>query len=333
MPGSPTSPTKRPAQADVLEAPAPKKQKANKADKSDQRRPTIPISRGRFKNHFLRKHSTLLHNTKEDDRPKGLLVTCPVGAETRALGQIRNFLDLWLPRFFPDHKSVWTSRPSALDIDLQIVGEEPLAPKEDSRRRRVAADPQNNDESADPEATTEPSADAVAEPVDRRFQAIDSACAGMLFIRFRVDTCPCAFALALFDHLESCSSEERAAMRTSISYCSRLLPITHTMPANLPDITAHLIPALKELLPMSTTASSSLAFLTEIRNCPTLKSATVRDTALRCVPEIDARKIDLKAPDLVLFLSIFKSVAGLGVLRDYYRFKKYNVQLIGGDVK
>ncbi|KAJ3185604.1 hypothetical protein HDU87_000228 [Geranomyces variabilis] len=331
MPGSPTSPAKRPAQADLPETPAPKKQRAKKTDKSDQRRPTIPISRGRFKNHFLRKHSTLLHNTKEDDRPKGLLVTCPVGAETRALGQIRNFLDLWLPRFFPDHKSVWTSRPSALDIDLEIVGEEPVAPREDSSTRRAIGKSEDHEGGVDAEA--DPCADAVAEPVDRRFQAIDSACAGMLFIRFRVDTCPCAFALALFEHLESCSAEERAAMRTSISYCSRILPITHTMPSNLLDITAHLTPALQELLPMSTTASSSLAFVTEIRNCPTLKSATVRDTALRCVPEIDARKIDLKAPDLVLFLSIFKSVAGLGVLRDYYRFKKYNVQLIGGDGK
>ncbi|KAJ3147868.1 hypothetical protein HDU86_007864 [Geranomyces michiganensis] len=345
MPASPTTtPAKRPGHADAVPTDPPlKKQRAEKADNSDkrrpakqnlensndatyQRRPTIPISRGRFKNRFLQKHSSLLHNIKGDDRPKGLLVTCSVGAETRALGQIRNFLDAWLPRLFPDHKCVWTSRPSALDIDLEIVGEESPAPVANPRRARNA---EHSNEAASADGVDPSTETSPPQPLDRRFQAIDSACSGTLFIRFRVDTCPTAFALALFEHLESCSAEERAAVRASLSHCYRLLPITHTMPSNLLDITAHLTPAFQELLPWSTTASYSLAFVTEIRNCPTLKSAAVRDTALRCVPEIDARKIDLKTPHLVIFMPVFKSVAGVGVLKDYYRFKKYNVQLIG----
>ncbi|TPX61227.1 hypothetical protein PhCBS80983_g01300 [Powellomyces hirtus] len=292
-----------------------------------KQKPTIPISRGKFKNRFLRKHSTLLHNTKSKglERPRGIVVTCPVGAETRALGQIRTFLDRYLPTLFPDHKTVWISNPSALDVDLKIVGEE-----------------QDNIEEDDELEGDEKKDGKTAEP-DRRFQAVDAACAGLLFVRFRVDTDPVEFAVRLFEYLESCPVDERAKIRSSISHCSRILPITHTMPANLPDIKSHLQTFLPDLLspyttPTPTTTSSSppppptlptLACITEVRNNMNLRTAAVRDAVLECVPNKDEWKVDLADPDVVLFTTVMKSVAGFACLPTYYRFRKYNVQLVG----
>lgn len=51
-------------------------------DAKKQKTPTIPIARGRFKNRWLTKHSSLL---KRSDSAYGLMVSCGVNAETRAL--------------------------------------------------------------------------------------------------------------------------------------------------------------------------------------------------------------------------------------------------------
>lgn len=36
-------------------------------------------------------------------------------------------------------------------------------------------------------------------------------------------------------------------------------------------------------------------------------------------------RIDLKRPDYVIFVNVFKSVCGISVLKDYYQRKKYNL--------
>lgn len=54
-------------------------QQQNKKTKSV---PTIPISRGKFKQRWLTKHSSLL---KRSDDASGVMVSCNIHAETRAL--------------------------------------------------------------------------------------------------------------------------------------------------------------------------------------------------------------------------------------------------------
>ncbi|KAI9104563.1 hypothetical protein DFS34DRAFT_200566 [Phlyctochytrium arcticum] len=290
---------------------------------------TIPISRGKFKNRFLRKHSSLLHNTKASalERPRGILVTCVVGDETRALGQIRGFLDTHLPILFPGHTTIWTTRPKELDIDLKIVGE-----------GNGKEDEEEVEEVEEKVPTTE-----------RRFQAVDAACGGLLFLRFRVDTDPVAFVVKLFEHIMSLPPAKQAGIKASLSRVSRILPVTHTMPSSTVDIISHLQPTLPQLLQDSVkeyivTSSDtsppplpSLACITEIRNREQLKREGLREAVLSCVPgfsktttEDDKKyRIDLKSPDLVLFSSVFKSICGFAVLPHYYRFRKYNVQQIG----
>lgn len=36
-------------------------------------------------------------------------------------------------------------------------------------------------------------------------------------------------------------------------------------------------------------------------------------------------RVDLKNPDLVIFVTVFKSVCGMSILHDYYARKKYNI--------
>ncbi|CEP16812.1 hypothetical protein [Parasitella parasitica] len=96
---------KRPAQ-DVKHNKTVKKQKKG----SD----TIPILRGRFKQRWLTKHSHLL---KRSDDASGILVSCSVNAETRALGQVSTCLEHYITKLFPDHTSTWARFEGKLDID------------------------------------------------------------------------------------------------------------------------------------------------------------------------------------------------------------------------
>ncbi|KAI8823170.1 uncharacterized protein EV422DRAFT_523611 [Fimicolochytrium jonesii] len=368
-PTRPSAPTPRAAKRS-LTTDAPTSPTAKRQKKQNKVSNTLPISRGKFKNRFLRKHSSLLHGTRSDgaEKPRGLIVTCPVGAETRALGQIRTFLDTYLPILFPDHVTVWPSQPAPLDIDLAIVGEGTTRPdfygavensKSDVRTGEVDTDADEDEvedeRRADDADRTVIEGKGKEREKDKKFQAVDAACAGLIFIRFRVDTDPVDFVVRLFEHIESLPPAEQAALKKGISHCSRLLPVTHTMPSTYPDIRSHLQSTLPTLLAAHQPPQSSpptiptLAVISEIRNHNTFKTVALRDVILECVgadalaseskteateegaqqPTSGHWKISLTNPDVVIFANVFKSVCGVAVLPRYFAWRRYNVQLIG----
>ncbi|KAJ3009189.1 THUMP domain-containing protein 1 [Thoreauomyces humboldtii] len=232
-------------------------------------------------------------------------------------------------------------RPSAvtLDVDLDIIGESSAT---GASPRKAGAKPTEAESDEEPEEmATGPG--QKEEKADRMFQAVDAACSGVLFIRFRVDTESDAFVLRLFGHMETCPIAESEAIKQSLHHCLRLLPMSHVMPANLIDIKSHIDAFLPQemerhaaTLASATGRTPTLACVTELRNNLNVKSSDVRETVLTCVPGVSNAKdredktwgVDLKNPDLVLFTSVFKSVAGFATLKDYYKYKRYNVQMI-----
>nr|KAJ3418259.1 hypothetical protein HK105_000132 [Polyrhizophydium stewartii] len=268
---------------------------------------TIPIRRGRFKARYLRKHAALLHRPR-DDPARGLLVSTSVHAETRALGQIRALLDDLMVSLFPDHRTVWGPRPETLDIDLSVVADPsgvPAAPNVRGSDSDSDSDDQNDDQSdgdghgdgeAEPAGDGEADAsDAQVQPPkqrDRRFQAVDAACGGLLFMRFRVSVSPSEFIDKLVD---------------------------------IPSITA----AAREVLDAHTehlAARDTIAIVTEIRNCVGVS----RDAIIAAVaPLLPSRmSVNLKSPSVVLMVSVFKSCCGIGLIDDYYQNKKLNVHAL-----
>lgn len=139
------------------EAPTKKKQKLD----------TIPILRGRFKQRWLTKHSSLL---KRSDESTGILISCNVNAETRALGQVTNCLETYITKLFPDHQSTWIRFEGPYDID------------------------EVDQEECEEEGEKEKKEDK-AERKERKFQAVDAACGGLVFFRFRVNVKPTEFVL------------------------------------------------------------------------------------------------------------------------------------------
>jgi HD superfamily phosphohydrolase len=157
---------KRPLAGTNEETPKNKKQKKE----SD----TIPILRGRFKQRWLTKHSHLL---KKSDEANGILVSCNVNAETRALGQLSTCLEHYIVKLFPEHQSTWVRFEGTLDIDeLDIEQEE----KED-----------------DNETKEEETKLVETDRKEKKFQAIDAACGGLVFYRFRINVKPTDFTIKL----------------------------------------------------------------------------------------------------------------------------------------
>lgn len=163
---------KRPAAADDAEI-----NKSTKKQKKDS--DTIPILRGRFKQRWLTKHSHLL---KRSDDASGILVSCSVNAETRALGQVSTCLEHYISKLFPKHSSTWVRFEGKLDID-QI-------------------DFDDEDKAAD---LKEDKAEVEKERKEKKFQAIDAACGGLVFYRFRVDVKPTEFVIKLMGNVNGSS--------------------------------------------------------------------------------------------------------------------------------
>ncbi|KAJ3299455.1 THUMP domain-containing protein 1 [Borealophlyctis nickersoniae] len=335
MGGQPDRPPKRLEPEAPPSSPPTKRQKPNAPHAKKQT--TIPITRGKFKNRFLRKHASLLHKS---DEVNGVIVTCAVGNETRALGQARNLLDTYLPALFPDYKTVWTAPAATLDIDLDIINDAESESDPDSdepapRSATTGVDSQTSTE-ADGESKAPNGSNDAARP-DRRFQAVDAACSGLLFLRFRVDVSPLDFVLKLFDHAQSLAQADRSKLNTSIQHCYRWLPITHICPATLDDIKQSLPSLITSRLALPESSSSdtsesetrvtTVAIVPEIRNNPNLKRDAVIKTVAAMIPEKGC-KVDLKNPDLVLFINVFKSVCGFAILPRYHALKKYNLQAI-----
>lgn len=144
------------------------KEEHSKNKKQKKESDTIPILRGRFKQRWLTKHSHLL---KKSDEANGLLVSCNVNAETRALGQLSTCLEHYIVKLFPDHQSTWVRFEGTLDIDELDIEEEK--------------------ESGDNKQTVE------TDRKEKKFQAIDAACGGLVFYRFRINVKPTDFVIKL----------------------------------------------------------------------------------------------------------------------------------------
>ena len=61
---------------------------------------------------------------------------------------------------------------------------------------------------------------------DKRFQAVDAACGGLIFYRFRINVKPSDYVTRLMDHLSALPEQERKQEMHKIRHCTvRLIMI------------------------------------------------------------------------------------------------------------
>ncbi|OZJ01958.1 hypothetical protein BZG36_05127, partial [Bifiguratus adelaidae] len=169
---------------------------------------------------------------------------------------------------------------------------------------------------------------------DKRFQAVDTACGGILFIRLRVNVDPNEFVQKLIAHVQGEDAEQRKARQSKLKHCARFLPVPYICAAVSEHINELAQKAISERIdPLireedgtvnkDKAQMNSCAVLVECRNNPTLKKEDiVKSVAALIPPECP---IDLASPTHVIFASVFKSVAAIGIFQHYYELKKYNL--------
>ncbi|KAI9492697.1 hypothetical protein BDB00DRAFT_883363 [Zychaea mexicana] len=236
------------------------------------------------------------------------MVSCTVGSETRALGQVKNFLDATVHTLFPEHELTWERFEGDLDVPELVKnsgdGKEEAEEKDD-----------NNEKTNEANGKEEPDAEPSSKK-DKRFQGVDSACSGLLFFRFRVNVKPTDFMSKLIEQKDLIDANK-------IKYCSRFVPIDYICPATTDRMTK-CFERLREqeLDPIKT--DTKVAIVTEIRNNISLKKPDIIQLIAPMIPK-EHFTVDLTKPDIVIFCTVFKSVCGMSVLRDYYPRKKYNL--------
>lgn len=111
---------------------------------------------------------------------------------------------------------------------------------------------------------------------DRTFQAVDTACGGMIFYRFRVNIKPTDFIEKMIDHLATATAstadddDTKRKEQFLLRHCSRWIPLDYIMPSTTERIDAcftnRILP--ENIVDLPTTAT--VAIVTEIRNNTTI---------------------------------------------------------------
>lgn len=105
---------------------------------------------------------------------------------------MKNMLEGSATTLFPEHEITW----ERFEGDFEV---------EDN----------NNDDN-----DNEESSKALERRKDKRFQAVDSACGGLIFYRFRINVKPTDYVTRLMDHLCALPEEERKQEMHKIRHCT-----------------------------------------------------------------------------------------------------------------
>lgn len=300
---------------------APLKKKKKKKESTATNSTTIPIYRGKFKQKWLKKHSSLL---KHSESLQGMMITCGIQAETRALGCCSHLLDLVTPILFPQVKSIPPIPLATLLMDMNDHEEKEEDKEVDNEEKEDNNEKENNKKEKNNQEKTVSKV--------KQFEAIDTGCSGMLFYQFNINIDPTLFFHTLLNHIASADQQEQEKYKHLLRYTSRWIPlnfICHVTTERIMDCFQHrVLPYLCQLITQQREENkkekSSVAIVTEIKN----NIHFSKQDLIQCIaPQLPDNifTIDLKQPDYVIFVTIFKSVCGIGILKNYYSLKKYNL--------
>ncbi|KAI9146425.1 hypothetical protein BKA69DRAFT_1044624 [Paraphysoderma sedebokerense] len=336
----------------------------SESDRKKQKLGTVPIHRGKFKNKYLAKHTSLLRRA---DPANGLLITTEPSTETRALGQIRAFVEFFMNALFPDHKIVWPERPAPDDVDElplsntegdhreekgelnqnakstiqrgnEYDGSESLSEDGKSGKPLSVKAAQPNMEGQVDSSSVNATKDQLNSKVEvpskseTKWLFADTGSAGLLFLRFRLDVSPVDFVTKVFHHIAQLPVEEQKHHLRDISFVHRIIPIQSTSQATtIKDIEQDCKSFFQtELSNCRNDPETKFAIVPESRNNPAISKSKIIQSIGPVIPQ---GCVSLSSPQYVLFVSVFKSVCAYSLLPNYYQYKKFNLRnYLGLDV-
>jgi len=113
----------------------------------------------------------------------------------------------------------------------------------------------------------------------------------------------------------------------------RYAPVSGSCVATIEDI----VDLAKRLFPPHFESDSPRAVKYKIevssRNHTGVAKVQLIPALAACVPKDRGHTVDLHNPDLVILVELYAFVCGIGIVPDYYRFKKFNAIAIGQEFR
>lgn len=148
------------------------------------------------------------------------------------------------------------------------------------------------------------------------FKLINSGVQNVLFFKTKLAD-PVAFTLSILDDIKS-SREQKT------KFLLRLVPIEATCKPYEDNVKESVKKLLERHFDKETSKTYSVLFKSRCNNDFTKEAAIkiVGDLVRELSPD---SKVEYKTPDLVIMVEVMKGNCCLGVLPDYYGYKKYNL--------
>ncbi|KIJ94221.1 hypothetical protein K443DRAFT_642276 [Laccaria amethystina LaAM-08-1] len=106
-------------------------------------------------------------------------------------------------------------------------------------------------------------------------------------------------------------------------YTHRLVPVSGNCVANLPEIDTLCRTVFQPFFDRHGERKFTYKIELRMRNHTTIPRQTLIQHVAQCIPE--GHNVSLANPEIFILVEVFKSVCGVSIVEDYYRFQKFNV--------
>lgn len=150
---------------------------------------------------------------------------------------------------------------------------------------------------------------------DKRFQAVDTGASNCIFIRTNLDNPQEIVSAILTDLVTTKIAKTR--------FLLRLLPILKTCKANTAEI-VDCAGSIFDTYFLKEPSTFAIIFNRRLNNNVS-KDDTIKELAELITLKNSGNKANLKKPKLAVIVEVIKGICLIGVVENYYEYKKYNL--------
>ncbi|KAF9976982.1 hypothetical protein BGZ73_007387 [Actinomortierella ambigua] len=258
-----------------------------------------------------------------EPKMKGFLVTTVRGRELQAGREICDLLSEYAERLYGPGFGEY-SKEERDAADAAAKSEEGDA-NEDGKQDK-------DDEEEEEEEKEESLEDSIARELAELKQERQQPKRSRKFSTFKTNTDCVIFILAMHVQPEElCNYMLNDLAKTGVKRtrnCSRIIPVTETCYANMNDITAMAEKIFRPHFHAEDQKPLTFSILPKIRHNDKVKREDLIKQLASKVGAGQQHKVDLKNYDKLVLVEVIKSICFMGVVEDYERLKRFNLQTI-----
>ncbi|KAJ3410966.1 Mss4p nuclear export [Chytridiales sp. JEL 0842] len=161
-----------------------------------------------------------------------------------------------------------------------------------------------------------------------RFTWMDVGIDCCLFVQVEDPIVPTEFVSAIMKDLDATKTKKTSSLE--YRYTQRIVPVVDICPAKMDAVMEMAQKIIPSYFHKENQEQKKFAIVFNRRNDNTI----TRDELIPKLAHLvgSTHKVDLKNPDLVILVEVFKGLCGMSVLSDYYKLEKYNFETVIDDL-